>query len=196
MTKWKTTIILAILATPLLLQGCTAVVVGGAATGANIAHDRRTMGSFIEDQNIELKTASAIRDHQELNERSHINVTSYNRIVLLTGEAPTHELRNQAQEIARGVAQVRRVHNEIIIAAPSAMSSRGSDTWITTKVKTSLFKIRGMEGFDATRVKVVTENGVVYLMGILTQQEADAVVDTARKVTGVQRVVKVFEYTN
>ena len=196
MTKSKLALILATLQLLLLLQGCTAAVVGGAATGASMAHDRRTMGSFIEDQNIELKTASAISSNKALGDRSHINVTSYNRIVLLTGETPTHELRNQIQEIARGIAQVRRIHNEITIAAPSAMSSRGSDTWITTKVKTTLFKIKGMENFDATRVKVVTENGVVYLMGILTQPEADAVVDTARKVTGVKRVVKVFEYVN
>lgn len=191
--KWRTAFTLLFLQLIWILQGCTAAVVAGGATGASIAHDRRTMGSFVEDQNIELKAASAISKDQELDERSHINVTSYNRIVLLTGETPSQELRSRAEDIARKIAQVRRVHNEITIAAPSAMSSRGSDTWITTKVKTSLFKVKGMENFDATRVKVVTENGVVYLMGILNHTEADAVVEVARKVSGVQRVVKVFE---
>lgn len=191
--KWRTAFILLFLQLPWILQGCTAAVVAGGATGASMAHDRRTMGSFVEDQNIELKAASAISKDQELYDRSHINVTSYNRIVLLTGETPTQALRSRTEEIARNIAQVRRVHNELTIAAPSAMSSRSSDTWITTKVKTSLFKVKGIENFDATRVKVVTENGVVYLMGILNRTEADAVVDVVRKVSGVQRVVKVFE---
>jgi osmotically-inducible protein OsmY len=181
------------LITIVTLSGCAgAVIVGG--TAASAAHDRRTLGSFVEDQNIELKAGGAISNNEELNKNTHINVTSYNGIVLLTGEAPTPAMRGKAEDIVKKIEKVRRVHNEITIASPSALGSRTSDTWITTKVKTSLLNIKTHEGFDPTRVKVVTENGTVFLMGLIRRSEANDVVDVVRKVKGVQRVVKVFEY--
>ncbi len=193
--------ITAILITSLLvslsifLQGCTtAVIVGGAAAGAGAAHDRRTIGAMIEDQSIEMKAGSKISSDDELNERTHTNVISYNSIVLITGEAPTQDMRSRLEQLVREVPKVRRVHNEVTIASPSAFGSRSSDTWITTKVKTSLFKVKGIGNFDPTRVKVVTENGVVFLMGLVTHEEASAVVATASRVGGVQRIIKVFEY--
>jgi osmotically-inducible protein OsmY len=175
------------------LAGCEALVVGSAATGTAVVHDRRTAGSFVEDENIELKAASALSKDQEIKDKAHISVTSFNQIVLLTGEAPTEAMRARAENIVAKIAKVRRVHNEVVIGAPSAMSARASDTWITGKVKTRLFKVK-IKNFDPTRVKVVTENGTVFLMGLLTRAEADAVVDQVRQVGGVQRVVKVFEY--
>lgn len=179
------------------LQGCTtAVVVGGAAAGAGAVHDRRTMGAMIEDQSIEMKAASKISADEELNERTHTNITSYNSIVLITGEAPTQSMRSRLEQLVREVPKVRRVHNEVTIASPSAFGSRSSDTWITTKVKTSLFNVKGIDHFDPTRVKVVTENGVVFLMGLLTREEESAVVATASRVGGVQKIIKVFEYTD
>lgn len=182
---------------PIFMQGCaTAVVVGGAAAGGAAAHDRRTMGAMVEDQSIEMKAGGKISDDEELNERTHTNITSYNSIVLITGEAPTQDMRSRLEQLAREVPKVRRVHNEVIIASPSAFSSRSSDTWITTKVKSSLFNVKGIESFDPTRVKVVTENGVVFLMGLVTHEEESAVVDTASRVSGVQRIIKVFEYTD
>ncbi|MFP5505919.1 MAG: BON domain-containing protein [Gammaproteobacteria bacterium] len=176
------------------LQGCAPVVVGGAATGAAVAHDRRTPGSFIEDQTIEFKARTALNAEPELSRQAHINVTSFNMIVLVSGEAPTEALRQRAGAVVSGVEKVRRVHNEMIVAAPSSMMSRSSDTLITAKVKTSLFRIKGMEDFNPTRVKIVTENGTVFLMGLLTRAEADATARTASTVGGVQRVVKLFEY--
>ena len=179
----------------LLLQGCTgAVIVGGATTGVAAVHDRRTTGTFLEDQNIELKASSALSKDKGISDTSHINITSYNQVVLLTGETPSESLRTRAEELVRNIPKVRRVQNEITIASPSSMSSRASDTWLTSKVKTSLFKVKGIKGFDPTRVKVVTENGSVFLMGLLKRNEADAVIEVVRKVGGVQRVVKVFEY--
>ena len=182
---------------PIFMQGCaTAVVVGGAAAGGAAVHDRRTMGSMVEDESIELKASSKIGADDELNERTHTNITSYNSIVLITGEAPTQDMRSRLEQLVREVPKVRRVHNEVTIASPSAFSSRSSDTWITTKVKSSLFNVKGIESFDPTRVKVVTENGVVFLMGLVTREEESAVVDTASRVSGVQRIIKVFEYTD
>lgn len=188
--------ILAVLITANLLSACAPVVIGGAATGATAAHDRRTIGTFIDDEGIELKARGNIINDKELNSQIHINITSINGVVLLSGEAPTEELRQRAETTVRAIPKVRLIHNELTLAAPSSMMTRSSDTLITAKVKTKLFGIKGLDGFDATRVKVVTENGTVYLMGLLYHTEADAVTDAARQVSGVQRVVKLFEYLN
>lgn len=178
----------------LLLQGCAPIMVGGAATTASVAHDRRTAGSFVEDQAIEMKAATELNAQPELKRQGHINVTSFNMIVLVSGEAPSEALRQRAGEVIGSIEKVRRVHNEVMVAAPSAMMSRTSDSLITAKVKTSLFRIKGMDNFDPTRVKVVTENGTVFLMGILSRAEGDATARAASGVGGVQRVVKLFEY--
>jgi len=197
MTSRLIVLALAAAVTAGVLQGCAtpAVLAGGTAAGVTVVHDRRTPGQVIEDQTIELKAARARNRDPELSKQAHINITSYNGIVLLTGEAPSPELRQRMERLVQEIDHVRRVHNEIAIAAPSAYSARTSDSWITAKVKTALFKVE-REGFDPTRVKVVTEGGVVYLMGLVSRAEADAVVDQVRQVGGVQRVVKVFEYIN
>ncbi len=191
-THWRA-LTLAFLATT-LLGGCAGVVVGSAATGTAMAADRRTPGAFIDDELIEWKALIAIREDKNLSSQSHINVTSYDGVVLLSGETPTEALRTRAAEHTRNIEKVRKVHNELTIAAPSALMSRTSDTGITAQVKTKLLGIRGLEGFDATKVKVVTENGTVFLMGKLHHREADVVTDTARQVKGVQRIVRLFEY--
>ena len=178
----------------LLLSGCVPVVlVGGAAATATVVHDRRTAGSMVEDQAIELRVKSALRKDEEIADQTHINVTSYNGIVLLSGEAPDQALRTRAGGIARNSEKVRRVHNEIQIAAPSSGMTRSSDSWITTKVKGSLVGVN-IKGFDPSRVKVVTENGTVFLMGMIYHAEADAIVAETQQVSGVQRIVKLFEY--
>ncbi|VAW76797.1 21 kDa hemolysin precursor [hydrothermal vent metagenome] len=182
-----------LLITTLLLNACVPLVIGGAATTASVAHDRRTTGSVVEDQSIKLRIRSALNKDPELSKQAHINITSFNGIVLLSGEAPTSAMHQRAGDIARRAEKVRRVHNELQIAAPSSIMSRTSDSWITTKVKSSLLTIK-QKGFDPTRVKVVTENGTVYLMGLVTRSEADAVTEEARKNKGVQRIVKLFEY--
>lgn len=179
-----------------LLQACAPLVVGTAATGASVAHDRRTAGTFLEDQTIELKAKSALNEDPEINEQAHLNVTSINLVVLLSGEAPSEALRQRAGDIVGRVEKVRRVHNEVLVAAPSSMMTRSSDTLITAKVKTSFFSIKDLQKFDPTRVKVVTENGTVFLMGLVTRAEGDATASAASGVSGVQRVVKLFEYQN
>jgi osmotically-inducible protein OsmY len=174
-----------------MAAGCAGILVGGAATSALVVNDERTTGTFIEDQAIELKAMDAISENGELKEQTHISVTSYNQIVLVTGQAPTDELRQAAISVVSQVEKVRHVYDEIEIAAPNSMVERGGDTVLTAKVKTKLFTLNK---FDATKVKVVTENGVVFLMGILDREDTDAAAEAASTVSGVQKVVKLFEY--
>lgn len=176
--------------------GCTPVIVGGAATTGAAAHDRRTIGTFVDDQGIEVKARLRLNEDKELQEQAHINIVSVNGVVLLAGQTPTEQQRTRAQNIVAGIEKVRHVHNELTIAAPNTLMTRSSDSLITGKVKTRLLGISDIEGFDGTRVKVVTENGVVYLMGLLRRHEADAASDRARQVGGVQKVVKLFEYVD
>jgi osmotically-inducible protein OsmY len=179
---------------PLLLSGCAAVIIGGAAAAgatATVAHDRRTTGVFIEDGAIEQKANKGFSADAEIKDSSHINVTSYNTVVLITGEAPSEDIRNRIVNIVREIPKVTHVYNEVTIAAPSSWTSRTGDSLITSKVKTNLLTL---DDFDATRVKVVTDKGVVYLLGILTRPEADAATGEAQRTGGVQKVVKLFQY--
>ena len=176
-----------------ILEGCAPAVVAGGATGAAVVHDSRTAGTVIEDQAIESKAWKSFLSDKEINDNAHINVTSYNTIVLVTGEAPNEELKGRIINIVRNIQKVSHVYDEITIAAPSSYVSRSSDSVITSKVKT---KLLAMENFDGTRVKVVTEKGFVYLMGLLSHEESDRATDVARKVGGVQKVVKLFQYTD
>ncbi len=176
------------------LSACAVVAVGGAAAATGTAAaDRRTTGTLIEDQTIEVKALKAIHDDVELNEQTHINVTSYNTVVLLTGETPTDAMRQRTLELVKAVDKVTHVYNELTIAAPSSLVSRSSDSYITTKVKTQLFANKNVSGIQ---FKVVTEKGVVYLMGIVSHAEAEIATDVARQTGGVQKVVKLFQYTD
>jgi osmotically-inducible protein OsmY len=174
-----------------ILPGCGLFIAGGVAPGAVIAHDSRTTGTVIEDEAIEIKAGEAIAEDEELASSAHINVTSYNTKVLVTGEVPTEALRERVIEIVSKIEKVQDVYDEITLAKPSSLGSRSSDGFLTTKVKTQLLWIKD---FDSTRVKVVTERGVVYLMGLLNRDEGNAVATVARRVGGVQKVVKLFEH--
>lgn len=179
---------------PLLLSGCAAAVVGAAGAAgatATVAHDRRTTGTFIEDQSIELKAVKSFFYDKEINDSSHINVTSYNTIVLITGETPSEDIRDRIVNIVRNIPKVTHVYDELTIAAPSSWTSRGSDTLITSKVKTRLLTLNN---FDGTRIKVVTEKGVVYLMGLVTRAESDIATGEVQQSGGVQKIVKLFQY--
>jgi osmotically-inducible protein OsmY len=176
-----------------LLNGCGPALVAGAATGVAITQDRRTVATMFDDEAIEFKVASRIRSDETLTKQVHINVTVYNAVVLLTGEAPTDELRAKVIAYARGVDNVKRVYNAIEIAQPTPFRSRNNDVWITSKVKTLLLGNKEVEG---TRIKVVTENGSVYLMGLIPREQGQTAADIAGQVQNVKRVVKVFEYTD
>lgn len=177
----------------LLLQGCAAVVVAGAASGLALAHDKRTTDTILDDQSIEYHIAGKISADKELKLRAHINVISYNSIVLITGETPDENMRSKVIDVAKNSAKVKRVYNALKIMPPTSLKSRNNDTWITTKVKT---KLLGKKEIDGLRIKVITENASVFLMGLIPKTQADIAAETASQVAGVKRVVKVFEYVN
>ena len=177
----------------ILLQGCATAIITGAATGVSLVHDRRTTGAVIDDQGVEFKAALAIFNNKDIYEQSHINVTSYNGIILITGETLTEQLKQQVYDLVRVIPKVRTIHNQLVIAAPSSLPSRSSDAWITSKVKAKITSDRQIDPFY---IKVVTEHGIVYLMGIVNQSESDRAVSITTNSAGVQRVVKVFEYSN
>lgn len=178
-----------ILSAAALLGGCAAAVVGGAVGGGVLlAEDRRTVGTVTEDQGIELKTSSRIGEKVR---DAHINVNSFNRQVLLSGEVPSAAARDDAERIARAVENVRGVFNELQVAGNSAISARTNDAFITSKVKARF--VDGQK-FSPVHVKVTTENSVVFLMGLVRRAEADAATEVARTTGGVSKVVRLFEY--
>ena len=174
------------------IHACAPLVLGGAAaTGAVVATDRRTVGTMTEDEGIELKAASRLGER--FKDGAHINVTSYNRTVLLTGEVQDATAKSDAERIARGVENVRGVYNELAVAGMSSYTSRSNDAIITSKVK-GRFLDAGK--FNALHVKVVTENSIVYLLGLVSKKEAADATEIARTTSGVQKVVRVLEYTD
>jgi osmotically-inducible protein OsmY len=175
------------------LQGCATAIVGGAATGAAVIHDRRSAGTVIDDQAIELKISSAISNDGNLAGHGHVSATSYNYVVLLTGQAESDHYRNRYYEVASRIHNVKKVINEIQIGPSATLSERSVDSYTTTKAKLALTQIK-LADFDPSRIKVVTEKGVVYLLGLVNQQEANAAVEKIRYLRGVKQVVKVFEY--
>jgi len=175
------------------LSGCAPLLIGGAATGASVVHDRRSAGTVLDDQNIEFKAAGISFGDPQLREHTNISATSYNLTLLLTGQAERPELRELYLQKARGIERVARIVEDIQIAPLATLAEKGQDAFITSKVKLNLLDIK-LPGFDPTRVKVVTERGVVYLMGMVTKREEAEVVQKVRFIPGVARVVKSFEY--
>jgi len=183
-------LLLALAASAVPLSGCVPLVIGAAAGGtALVATDRRSVGAQADDEAIELKIADIRNDRY--GDRVHVNVTSYNGVVLLTGEVPDEATRQALAEIARTTNRVRRTYDEMVVGVPSPLSERTNDTFITSKVKARFVE---QNRFSATHVKVVTERGVVYLMGLVNRAEGDAAGQIAATTSGVVRVVKVFEY--
>ncbi|MDB5911412.1 MAG: transport-associated protein [Ramlibacter sp.] len=171
------------------LAGCAPLILGGAAVGtALMASDRRTSGAQIDDEAIELRSAARLRE--ALGDRVHLNVTSYNRQVLLTGETPTEAMKHQAEQIVARVDNVRGIVNEIAVMAPTSLQQRSGDVLITGKVRASFVDASDL---TANAFKVVTERGTVYLMGRVTAREAERGTSIARQIGGVQRVVRMFE---
>lgn len=177
-----------------LLQGCFYLAAGAAVTSVVVAEDRRSVGQFMDDNVIHLKITNRLMHNEVLRDQTHIDATSVNGIVLLTGEAPTIGLRDQVLTLVRGVPEVRQVVDEIDIEGKSSLASRTNDSWLYSKVKAKLLSTQGLT--DTTRVKVEVSKGVVYLMGLVTHAEADAATNAVRTIGGVQRVVKVFEYVD
>lgn len=173
------------------LSACFPLIAGGVAGTAMVASDRRTSGAYVDDQAIELKVASLLDKKYP---KAHINTTSFNRAVLMTGEVATEADRLGAETVVRSVPGVNRVHNYLVVAEPSTFGQRNNDSWISAKVRS---RLAGGEGnYSSQAVKVVTERGVVYLLGLVTRDEASAVSQIASQTAGVLKVVTLFEYLN
>lgn len=170
------------------LTACAPLLVGGAVVTGISAADRRTTGSQIEDERIETRGAARLREH--LGERVHINITSYNRLVLLTGEVPSEQDKQLAEQVISRVENVRSITNELVVLGHSTLTQRSSDALVTGRVKANLIDAKDL---NSSAFKVVTERGVVYLLGRVTAREADRATDIARRTSGVQKVVRLFE---
>ncbi len=172
----------------LLLQGCFPLAATGIGAAALMVDDRRSTGVYVEDENIEWKARGRLIDRFK---DTHVNVTSFNLTVLLTGEVPSEQTKQEVGEAIRSIPSVKSVVNELVVGGSTAYTARANDTFVTTNVKTRFIN-NGK--FSINHVKVVTEAGTAFLMGIVTREEADAAAELARTTAGVSRVVKVFEY--
>jgi len=183
---------LALILCTLSLQACgPAVFVAGATAGGSVVYDSRNMKTILADQEIRHEVQLAIVSEPSFEDTTNIVASSFNRVVLLVGQAPTAELRDKATAIAKTVPGIKRIYNEIHISAPASALTDSSDAIITGKVKTTMLTTSGLH---STLIKVVTENGEVYLMGLVTRKQGKLAADVARHVGGVQKVVKLFEY--
>jgi osmotically-inducible protein OsmY len=181
---------LAVLISALLLQGCVgAVVVGSAAVATKSATDPRTVGTQVDDSTLELRVNSALSKDEQIKKEARINVTAYQGKVLLAGQSPTPDLSSRAKQIALGVDGAAEVYNEIRIMPPVGLGTASSDTWITTKVRSQLLT---SDQVKSSNVKVTTENGEVFLLGLVTEREGKAAADIASRVSGVKHVTTAF----
>jgi len=176
----------------LSISGCSSVLTS--TRNSPIEDDRgtRTIGSKIDDSLIETKVSVNIaKANADLDKGSHIVVSSYNGVVLLAGQTPRADLKSLAEQTAGQVQRVKKVHNELQVMQPSSILARNNDAWLTTKIKTQML---GDANVPSTRIKVITENGIVYMLGLVTQGEANAATSVVQGVSGVQKIVKLFEY--
>lgn len=187
----KQTLTLVILLSLGVLQGCSSLISATKSDPIDETRDERSTGAYIDDEIIETKALVNIDKADPQLAQSHIIVVSYNGVVLLAGQVPSESLRQLAANTVATIVKVKRVHNELTLSGNTSMVARSNDAWITTKVKTKMLASGDVEG---GRIKVVTENGVVYLMGLVTREEADQAAEIARRTSGVQKVVRIFEY--
>ena len=188
-TSARLTLVAALLASALATSGCLPLVATGAAVGTLAALDRRTLGAQTEDQEIELRATNRMRD--ALKQPGGVSVTSFNRKVLLTGQVASEEDKRAAEAAVAGLPNVRSIHNELQVLGRPSLATSAADTSITARVKAALVDAQDLH---ANVIKVITESGTVYLMGLVSRREADRAAQVASRVSGVQRVVTVFEF--
>lgn len=186
--RWRHGLI--VLLTASLLQGCVVAVGAAGAVAAKVANDRRTVGTQLDDQNASAAVAYRWSQSDALKEQANLEVDVYNGVALLTGQAPSQQLINEAVSLAKDVEQIQKVHNQIRLGPPIEASTQANDIWLASKVRA---RIVADERVPALQVKVIVEAGEVFLMGRLNNQEATAAVDIARNTNGVARVIRAFE---
>ena len=176
----------------LMLQGCVGVLLaGGATTGVVVAKDRRTVTAQVDDQKIELNARHDLSERTDISRTSHISINSNNGIVLLVGQTPHQKYSDEVRAMVERQEGVRKIYNEIKIEEPIGYDIRSNDSWITSKVRTMLI---AEKHFDSSHVKVITEDSQIFLMGLVTHDEGELAVEIARNVSGVEKVIRVFEY--
>lgn len=175
----------------LLLQGCAAVVVGAGVGAASAAHDRRTLGTQVDDKTVSARISTALAQNETLETNANVNTHVFNGVALLVGQAPNDDLKRQAQRAAEQVKHVKKLHNQIRIGSPIPASTATHDVWLASKVRASLIADKRIDGLH---ISVAVEDSEVFLMGLVSETEANTAVDIARNVNGVARVVKAFEY--
>ena len=181
----------------LISTGCTTIGVGTAElSGIAVLNDRRNAQTMFVDEKIEDEAHISLNLNSAIEGSSHFNVTSYNRIALITGETPTQDLSTQIATIVQNIQEVRTVKNHLQLASPTSFIERTNDMLITSRVKTAFTTDGRLPGFDSTRIKVITENGRVFLMGLVYPREGEVAADVARQQLGVREIIKVFEYLN
>jgi osmotically-inducible protein OsmY len=185
------TLIGVLLISTVLLQGCAALLVGAGVGAASAAHDRRTLGTQVDDSTLSGRVSKALSNDIALKERSKINVEVFNGVTLLVGQAPSNELKRQAELAVSAVKNIGKIHNQIRVREPIPGSAVSHDVWLNTKVSASLVSDKRIDGLH---ISVTVEDSEVFLMGLVTSQEADIAVEVARNVEGVVQVVKAFEY--
>lgn len=191
--------LLILLCIPMLLSGCVAAVVGGAAvaaTGANVAHDRRSASTVLNDRNLQLSVSKAIDSDKALASHNRIRVVVYNRVILLVGEVADENARERAGELASDFIGARRLVNQLDIMPEQGFWARRGDNALGARIKTGLLDITSLPDFDPSRVFMTVAHNKVYLMGLVTHTEADAVIDNARNTRGVEKVINLFEYSD
>ena len=183
--------IIVVLASAALLQGCIAAAGVAVVGGAAVATDKRTLGKQIDDQGIELDAYNQLSENKSLKKQTNISVISMNASLLIIGQAPTPHLKNEAMKILNNIKGVEQVHDHLRLGNPIAVTTKTNDAWLTTKIKAKLF---ASDKFNATNIKVVTENAEVFLLGLVSEADASEAVEITRNVAGVSRVYKMFEY--
>ncbi|GAA0363028.1 division/outer membrane stress-associated lipid-binding lipoprotein [Bowmanella denitrificans] len=173
------------------LSGCAAVIVGAGVGAASVAHDRRTVGTQLDDATLESRISSKLSSHQQIKELAHINVQVFNGVTLLVGQVPDEQLKREAQQLAESLPHVNRLHNQLRLGPPTPASVRTHDVWLATKVKSNLLADKRVDGLH---INVVVEDSEVFLMGLVSNQEANIAVDIVRNIDGVVKVIKAFEY--
>jgi osmotically-inducible protein OsmY len=185
---------IALLFTITLLGGCVPVAfVAGAAAGGAVIYDNRGTKTILQDDSTAYKAQGRINSDAALNQQTHIAVTVFNHIMLLVGQAATADLRQHAYDLVSNLPNIKRIYNQITVEAPTSLAIRSNDAWITTKVKTKLLAEKGLH---SSQIKVLTEKGTVYLMGLVTRSQGALAALVTSKVSGVQKVVTLFEYQN
>lgn len=177
----------------LIMQGCAASIIAGGAGVAAVAVDQRTAGTVVEDQTIEFRIANGLHQDAELLAQANVSATSYNNVVLLTGESPNEILKERVYNIVAKDPKVKKIYNRIEIREPLSLRARNFDIWLSTRVKTKLFAI---EKLEALKIKVISSNATVYLMGLVPRELADTAADTTSRIEGVHKVIRAFEYTD